>query len=851
MKRNLLIATLVLLTGMLSPLVAKEKNIAYCDNQVRFTVITDGTVRLEYAPDGIFTDNKSLIAVVREYDKVDFKVKDGSWVEITTPVLRLRYKKGSGAFNEKNLVITSASKKKGSFQFTWKPGMKQTANLKGTFRTLDNYNGDVRIKDTAEGKKGERMEIEDGVLARDGWTLIDDSKGLLFDGSTDWDWVTERKSTDGQDWYFMAYGTDYKRALKDYTTFAGKMPLPPRYAFGYWWSRWWMYSDTELRELVDGLRNYGFPLDVLVLDMDWHYTDKNRGGWTGWTWNRELFPNYKGLLKDLNDDHLKVTLNVHPAKGVAWFEEKYPEMARAMGMNPDPAAKDTVVFLASDKKLMTNLFDIILNPMMNDGVGFWWLDWQQHLYDKRIKSLKNTWWISRCFFTDMELKTDKRPIIYHRWSGLGNHRYQVGFSGDASISWETLTFQPYFNSTASNVLYGYWSHDIGGFRGDSINPEMHARWMQFGAMSGIMRTHSTKKTALNKEPWAFTKAYCDIYRDAVRQRYTMAPYIYTMARKGYDDALALCRPMYYDYPTDEEAYTFRNEYMFGDQMLVSPITTPMNGPFSLQSTWLPKGNWYELSTGSMVAGGGVVERKYAIDEYPVFVKAGAVLPFYNDRVQNLQNNDEEVVVTVFPGNEGGEFTMYEDNGDDQNYATEFATTALSNRVEGNTQTITIGSRKGSYKDMPAQRRFSVKLLNRFAPTSATVNGKAVECRYCGEDMAVIIDIPETDCSVEKVVKVTYPETSVSLDGLKGISHRLVKALSVVKYNKARITFKREFTLLGSLASAMYYARGEQPAIVEQFIDNYNYMDDVIKKQKLTDEQKSLFLNQIDWKEITK
>ena len=612
-----------------------------------------------------------------------------------------------------------------------------------------------------------------------------------------------------------------------------------------------MYSDTELRELVDGLRNYGFPLDVLVLDMDWHYTDKNRGGWTGWTWNRELFPNYKGLLKDLNDDHLKVTLNVHPAKGVAWFEEKYPEMARAMGMNPDPAAKDTVVFLASDKKLMTNLFDIILNPMMNDGVGFWWLDWQQHIYDKRIKSLKNTWWISRCFFTDMELKTDKRPIIYHRWSGLGNHRYQVGFSGDASISWESLTFQPYFNSTASNVLYGYWSHDIGGFRGDSINPEMHARWMQFGAMSGIMRTHSTKKTSLNKEPWAFSKSYCDIYRNAVRQRYTMAPYIYTMARKAYDDAIALCRPMYYDYPNAEEAYSFRNEYMFGDQMLVSPITTPMEGYFSMQSTWLPDGNWYELSSGAMIAGGGVVERKYAIDEYPIFVKAGAILPFYNDRVQNLQNNDEEVVVTVFPGNEGGDFIMYEDNGDDQNYASEFATTALSNRVEGNTQTVIIGSRNGNYKGMPAQRHFSVKLLNRFAPTSATVNGKAVECRYCGEDMAVIIDIPETDCSVEKVVKVTYPETSVSLDGLKGISHRLVKALSVVKYNKARITFKREFTLLGSLASAMYYARGEQPAIVEQFIDNYNNMDDVIKKQKLTDEQKSLFLNQIDWKEITK
>ena len=849
MKRLTLLSVLIMAQSIIYTALAKDRNIAYSDNQVRFTVITDGTVRMEYAPDGQFTDNKSLIAVNREYDKVDYTVKTGSWIEITTQAIRLRYKKGSGAFTEKNLVITSAQNKKGSFRFTWKPGMKQTANLKGTFRTLDNYNGDVRIKDTPEGKKGERMEIEDGVIARDGWTLIDDSKGLLFDGSTDWDWVTERKSADGQDWYFMAYGTDYKRALKDYTTFAGKMPLPPRYAFGYWWSRWWMYSDTELRELVDGLRNYGFPLDVLVLDMDWHYTDKGRGGWTGWTWNKELFPDYRGLLKDLNDDHLKVTLNVHPAKGVKYYEEKYPEMARAMGI--DPASKKTVEFLASDKKQMTSLFDIILNPMMSDGVGFWWLDWQQHIFDKKITTLKNTWWISRCFFTDMELKTDRRPIIYHRWSGLGNHRYQVGFSGDASISWESLTFQPYFNSTASNVLYGYWSHDIGGFRGDSINPEMHARWMQFGAMSGIMRTHSTKKTSLNKEPWAFTKAYCDIYRAAVRQRYTMAPYIYTMARKAYDDGIALCRPMYYDYPTAEEAYTFRNEYMFGDRMLVSPITMPMEGNFSVQKTWLPEGEWYELSTGAMVAGGGVVERKYAIDEYPVFVKAGSILPFYNKKVQNLQGNDEEVVVTVFPGNEGGEFSMYEDNGDDQKYATEYATTALTNVIDGNTQTVTIGARRGSYKDMPARRKFSLKLLSRFIPASVTVNGKPARCSYDGEDFAVLVEIPETDCSVEKVVRITYAETAQSLDGMKGISHRLVKALGDVKYHKARITFKAEFTLLGSLSSAMYYARENQPDIVSKFIANYNNMPEVIKIQELNDDQKNRFLDAIDWTPIAK
>ena len=130
-------ALLLTVGSLFATATTAERNIAYSDAEVRFTVITPGTVRLEYAPDGKFVDNKSLMAVNREYEKTDYKVKVGSWVEITTSELRLRYKKGSGAFTDKNLVITSSNKQKGAFQFTWKPGMKQQANLKGTFRTLD------------------------------------------------------------------------------------------------------------------------------------------------------------------------------------------------------------------------------------------------------------------------------------------------------------------------------------------------------------------------------------------------------------------------------------------------------------------------------------------------------------------------------------------------------------------------------------------------------------------------------------------------------------------------------------------------------------------------------------------
>ena len=848
MKKYVMLSMLMAMLGLMGA-KAEVSNVAYSDNQVRFTVISDGAVRLEYAPDGQFTDNKSFMAVNRDYEPVDYKVKQGSWIEITTPVLKLRYKKGSGEFTDKNLVITSASKKKDAFRFTWKPGMKQQQNLKGTFRTLDGYDGDVRTFDTPEGKKGEHMEIEDGIIARDGWTLIDDSKSLLFDGDPKWEWVTERKNTNGQDWYFMAYGTDYKRALKDYTRFAGKMPLPPRYAFGYWWSRYWLYSDKEVRNLAKDLRNYGFPLDVLVIDMDWHYTEKDRGGWTGWTWNKELFPNYRRLLKDLNDDNLKVTLNLHPADGVDWYEEKYPEVARAMGV--DPATKQRIDWLGSDKKFMTTMFDKILNPMMADGVDFWWLDWQQHIYDRKLTTLKNTWWTSRCFFTNMQQYTEKRPMIYHRWSGLGNHRYQVGFSGDAIITWKSLDFQPYFNHTASNVLYGYWSHDLGGHMGgiDRVDPEMYTRWMQFGAMSPIMRTHSTKNIKLKKEPWVFDYDITLVLRNTVRQRYTMAPYIYSMARRAYDDAIALCRPMYYDYPKAQEAYDFRNEYMFGDQMLVSPITSPMTGTYSVQKTWLPEGEWFELATGTLLKGGSTVERTYAIDEYPIFVKAGAVLPFYTDKVQNLQGNDEDVVVAVFPGAEGGSFSMYEDNGDDQKYATEYATTALSSRVEGNELTVTIGARKGSYKDMPAQRRFSVKVYNRFLPIAATVNGKPAKCSYCGEDFAVIVEVSETDCSVEKVVKLTFADTAVSLDGMKARAHRIAKEMEAMKYRDAGVVFRQPFGILGSVSEAMDYAKlADQPMVVSDFMASYKRLPALLKAQNQNEEQTAAFLKAIDWKE---
>ena len=823
-----------------------HKNVAYADNHVRFTVISDGAVRMEYAPDGQFVDTKSFVAVQRAYPAADYRVKRGAWIEIATPKMVLRYRKNSGPFTASNLSVCSP--KGAAVPFVWKPGMQQKGNLKGTYRTLDGYDGDTYVYDERRPK----MPIEDGLLATDGWTLIDDSDNFLFDGDKEWEWVEKRPDDGAQDWYFLAYGHDYKAALRDFTLFAGKMPLPPRYAFGYWWSRYWAYSDKELRTLVKNFRAYDIPLDVLVIDMDWHYTDGDRGGWTGWSWNRTLFPDPAKFLRWLDGEGIRSTFNLHPADGVRCGEDSYADVARDMGI--DPASKQTVPWVSSDKKFIRSIFRRILTPMERDGVDFWWLDWQHQPTDPAVEGLSNTWWLNYVFFSDMEKNRDVRPMLYHRWGGLGNHRYQIGFSGDASITWASLDFQPYFNSTASNVLYGYWSHDIGGHHmADRIDPELYIRWMQFGALSPVMRTHSAKSAGLKKEVWNFAPEHADILRSTIRQRYALAPYIYTMARKAYDEGISLCRPMYYEWPEASEAYAFRNQYLFGDDILVAPVTAPGKEGYATVKVWLPEGKWYEWQTGTMLDGGRTVERTFALDEYPVYVRAGAILPMYGDTVKNLNANDEEILLTLFPGG-SGEFSLYEDNGDDKRYAAEFARTHLKSVRNGNLLTVTVGKRTGAYCGMPAERKFSVKVLASAAPASVTVDGAKADWTYLGEEFALVVEIPRTDCAAEKVVCIRYEDAEVDFNGVPAAARRMARAMEEFKYHAARkpweqswrYTYTDEFGPMGSIAEAVEYAPERIPQLIGEFRKAYDDLPGVLRRQGLSQEESEWFLNQITY-----
>ena len=325
------------------------------------------------------------------------------------------------------------------------------------------------------------------------------------------------------------------------------------------------------------------------------------------------------------------------------------------------------------------------------------------------------------------------------------------------------------------------------------------------------------------------------------ERYALAPYIYTMARKTYDDAIAICRPMYYDYPENNEAYDNRNEYMFGDQMLVYPITSPMKDGTSKEKVWLPAGNdWYEVSSGTLLKGGQTVERSFHLDEYPLYIKAGSVIPMYG-KVKNLQGNDEPVVVSVYPGTKG-QFSLYEDNGNDKNYADEYATTELAAQRNGNVLTVSIGARKGSYKDMPSARRFKVKVVASAVPESIMINGQKADFEYDGNNLTLIIDVPETDCSVAKKINITYPQDALDVaDGTIGRFRRIQQNCLTAKRDDAEIIFGEELGTMESTGRAISYYPNRFREYIEAFRKNYANLPQILKNNGLNDERVEKFL----------
>ena len=679
---------------------------AIVGDKYRFTVITDRLIRCEYSENGHFDDLATSSVVDRNFSDCKFQLEENeNLLIIKTDFLTLTYKKGE-RFSKNTLSIGN-----------WKFGDK-IETLKGTARTLDQANGEI--------------ELGEGVCSLSGYALLDDSKNVLIgeDG-----FIVQRESYDIEDFYFFSYGDDYIGAVKDYFRLTGIPPLLPAFAMGNWWSRYFKYTEKSYKELMTRFFKEDVPFSVSVIDMDWHIVDIDEAlkpycseydfaeGWTGYTWNKEFFPDYKRFLKWLIDHNLTPSLNLHPSDGVRAHEEMYPEMAKAVGI--DPRSKKKVAFDMSNPSFIKAYFDILHHPYEKDGVRFWWLDWQQGT-NTTVKNVDPLWLLNHYHTLDIK-REGKREIIFSRFAGAGSQRFTVGFSGDTFITWESLDFQPYFTLTASNIGYPWWSHDIGGHMCGYRDDELNMRWIQLGVFSPITRLHSSNCLFAGREMWNYNPECENSSKKFLKLRHRLFPYLYAMNYRLHTDLEPLIQPLYYHYKNDyaygKKGKVTRNSYLFGSELLVIPITKPSDKVTTLGAVraWLPDGIWTDAFRGSVYKGNKVLDiyRKY--DEMPVFAKAGAIVPMnILKRSDNTLLKKEDMEIFIFPGADNS-FVFYEDDGDTYSYKDgKVAKTELTLSYTDKKAVFTISALEGDKSQSVEKRKFTL----RFRGYSRSAKAKA-------------------------------------------------------------------------------------------------------------------------------
>lgn len=676
---------------------------------VRISILTPSLIRVENQPDGKFCDLPTQTVICRSFDSPAYSIScDKTAIFLKTE---------KAEFTLKNGKLVKVCLNDGRTVTDFHKG-----NLRGTRRTLDMTFGRVRI--------GE------GIISRSGVALLDDSSSLVLmsDGTLKPRKNALERKSNGTDIYCFAYGDDYNGAIRDYYKLCGSTPLIPRFALGNWWSRYKAYTQQEYLELMDRFKSENIPVTVATVDMDWHYTDiaerfgkdaakcktpKNPytyltgcyliPGWTGYTWNEELFPDYRQFLKKLQNDNYKVTLNLHPAQGVRCFEAAYGDFAKFMGI--DPESKQPIEFDISDPKFIQGYFRFLHHIYEDEGVDFWWLDWQQEKHTK-IDGLDPLWALNHYHSLDVARDGKKRPLILSRFAGCGSHRYPLGFSGDTAINWATLKFQPYFTATASNIGYSWWSHDIGGHHYGRRDDELYLRWVQFGVFSPIMRLHSSKNEFIGKEPWKYGDETYRVVTDFMRLRHRLIPYLYTMNRRTNYDGIPLIRPMYYDYPKEKDAYTVGNEYFFGSELIVCPITEKADKRLNLggAEVWLPQGKYTDIFTGRVYAGGTKLRMFRGTNSIPVLAKEGAIIPLSANGTDNNCKNPTDMEILIFSGN--GEFRLYEDDGETEKYKNgEFSQTLFSVSRDNDTMCFSIEPVEGDASLVPEQRNYLLSFGN--------------------------------------------------------------------------------------------------------------------------------------------
>jgi len=525
----------------------------------------------------------------------------------------------------------------------------------------------------------------------------------------------------------------------------------PRWAFGNWFSRYFPYSDADYRTTVlPAFRENKVPLDVLVVDTDF----KSPNNWNGWAWNPAYFPDPKGFLDWAREQGLVVSLNIHPSIHVD--DPRYAEVKSKLGYDLPTTSclfGPCHVFDFSRPDQLAAYFDLH-KPFEEQGPILWWLD---SCCDASFASADG---ISADAFIDAQYaaRTEAQGRRGFSWNRSGSgftvyghtavypagpwsdHRYDIDTTMDTVSTWDMLAFASYYTVRRASIGMPYESHDIGAHNyyqdGNHLPPDLYARWIQLGAFQPILRLHSNHGY---RAPWDYPDPAKASATAFMQLREALVPYTYTLGRQAYDTGLPMARGMYLNYPEYDDAYKYGTQYLFGDDLLVAPVTTPGTENVPTQ-VWFPPGTWTDLFTGQSYTGPAVRTITTDLSTMPVFQRGGGILPTRTDYVDHAGAKPLDQVTLDVATGATGSFRLYEDAGEGLAYRTgEFAWTSLSVEPAG---TLTIAAREGTFPGAVGERSWLVQYhdVDR-APAAVTVDGHrlpAQDWSYDGDTRTITV-----------------------------------------------------------------------------------------------------------------
>ena len=764
----------------MSNISMSNKNSIFSGKNYRITILTERLVRLEYSEDGHFLNEKTELAIDRNFPAVEFNIQqDSQFLQITTSYFQLVYKKeapfkGPTYAPDKNLRVSLVNSDK-----FWYLGQPEARNFGGSAISLD--------------ANGVKTKLDNGLYSTDGFATIDDSNSLIYD-EQGYLVKPEKKRTDI---YLFMYRRDFGLCLKDYFKLTGKPALIPRYALGIWWNREKIYSDNDVKKIVQTFNRYRIPLSVILLSDFWHVKDaRNLDKYkTGFTFNPGLFPDPFDFTNYLHDRGVRIGLQMDPYEGIYPHELMYKDIKKELGIESE---KDTVIpFNVFDKNIVRIYFEKLINPLINDGVDFFWIDYKQDLATLKALNYYHN--------SDLFIKSNNRPLTMSRNTMVAAHRYPIHYSGETIVSWDTLNYLPSFNSSASNIGLSWWSHDVGGFKEGTEDSELYMRYVQFSCYSPIFRFAAKRGPYYKREPWLWDVKTFNIVKEYCSLRQRLITYIYTEGYKYSETGLPLVQPLYYSYPEIYDEPIYKNEYFFGSELFVAPITTKRDEIINrvIQRIYIPKGMWYDFKTGKKFPGNKRYIAFYKDEDYPVFAKAGSIIPLsvFDENI-NVSNIPNKMEVHIFPG-ESNTYDLYEDDGVSTLYKKGYYTiTAFDYNYMQNNYTLIIRPKEGKNGILPATRDYKIRFRNTREADDVEIyidQEKAdLEFTTYVEDTDFIVDIK--DAPTTKQVTINCKGKDIEINAVRIINediNSIINDLMIetrLKERIAAIVFSKDLSI---------------------------------------------------------